>query len=244
MNIDDVVVEELQEFDEKQLLEFAFNNFGSRAAIGTSLQKTGVVSIDIAYQSGLEFNVFFIDTLKNHEETQELLREVEKRYDIKVKVYSPSHKDIKKLYSQFGKDPYYSDEGQKTCCNTRKVKPKDKALSKLDVWISGIRADQSEHRRQSGKKASIVEVNNRQVLKINPLFNWTQEQIDKYIQENNVPYNKLYDHVINGRRYKIIGCEPCHVPVREDAPPRAGKFPWKSCNTKGCGIHFEDGLGI
>jgi phosphoadenosine phosphosulfate reductase len=80
-------------------------------------------------------------------------------------------------------------------------------------------------------------------LKLNPLFDWTDEQVDAYIRENDVPYNKLYDYVSPyGEKYFVIGCEPCHIPVREDLGRRAGKFPWEQ-GKKECGLH-SDGSGI
>jgi phosphoadenosine phosphosulfate reductase len=230
--------------DGLDLLRFAFTEYGNQAAIGTSLQKTGSVMIDLASRTGVPFSVFFVDTLFNYDETMELFDQTQTHYGITIERLTPDAKDIEELYAEFGQYPFFSTGGRLRCCEIRKRYPLLKKLKELDVWISGMRADQSDHRQNSGRKVGIVQMGGREVIKLNPLFNWSEEQIDAYIKDNSVPYNKLYDYESPyGEKFREIGCKPCHIPVKEDADKRAGKWPWEQSH-KECGLHFDDGGGI
>jgi len=225
-----------------ELLRYAGENFGERAAIGTSLQKTGMVMVDMAHRLALPLRVFFIDTLLNHDETYQLLDETEQRYGIKIERFVPDPADIESLNRSVGQYAHFL--ARPTCCQVRKARPLQKALATLDVWISGLRADQSEHRRQEVSKVGWTHIRpGRDILKLNPLLDWTVEDVDRYIRRNDVPCNKLYDYVSPyGEKYAVIGCRMCHIPVRNGLDPRLGKFPWEQ-SKKECGLH-DHGSGI
>ncbi len=233
---------ELESMTAKELLRFAFINFGARAAIGTSLQKTGIILVDLVAQLGLDFRVFFIDTQLNHPETYELLEQVEERYTITVERFQAAPKDIELLYRSVGQYAHFM--ARSLCCHTRKVLPLGKAQDSMDVWISGLRTDQSEHRQNNSAKARIETAHDgRKLLKLNPLLDWSEAQVDQYTLEHKLPTNRLYDYVSSyGERYFVIGCQPCHIPVRREFGLRAGKFPWEQGH-KECGLH-ERGSGI
>jgi phosphoadenylyl-sulfate reductase (thioredoxin) len=241
-DIKDQEIERLNQLDAPELLRFAFGKFGDRAAIGTSLQKTGVVTIDLASRLGIPFRVFFIDTLKNHTETYELLVEVENRYNIKIERFAANEDELHSLYGTYGQYAHFLARAR--CCHARKTVPLQRAMATMDVWISGLRADQSKHRGQEARKASFAfDSHSRKLLKMNPMLDWTLEQIDDYTKKHDLPYNKLYDYVSPyGERYTTIGCEECHIPIQEELDPRAGKFPWEQ-GAKECGLHI-DGSGI
>lgn len=225
----------------QELLGFAFEIYGTRAAIGTSLQKTGSVMIDLASKTGVDYSVFFVDTLFNYDETMELFDEMQSHYDIKIDRLTPDPKDIEELYQKFGQYPFFSSSGRLRCCEIRKRLPLLDKLQHLDVWISGLRSDQSDHRQSNAQKIGLVEMGDRDVIKINPLYDWTEEKIDAYIKNNKVPYNKLYDYESPyGEKFREIGCKPCHIPVKGDFPKRAGKFPWEDSH-KECGLHLDGG---
>jgi phosphoadenosine phosphosulfate reductase len=226
-----------------ELLAFTFETFGKRAAVGTSLQKTGSVMIDLAAKTGVEFSVFFVDTLFNYDETMELYDEIQSHYGIAIERLVPNPDDIEDLYQHYGQFPFFSSLGRARCCEIRKRLPLLEKLKDLDVWISGLRSDQSDHRQQNTQKISVVGMGDIEVVKINPLIDWDAEQIDAYIKENKVPYNKLYDYESPyGEKFREIGCKPCHIPVKDEAPKRAGKWPWENSH-KECGLHL-DGSGI
>lgn len=226
-----------------ELLEFAFERFGNAAAIGTSLQKTGIVIIDLASRLGVPFRVFFVDTLLNHDETYQLLEEVEQRYGIEIERYAPSDEDVKMLHEAFGQHAHYFS--RELCCRVRKTIPLQKALATVDAWISGLRVDQSIHREENAEKASMVATEQgRTILKINPLLDWSEQHVDEYVAEHRLPYNKLYDYVSTyGERFTVIGCKPCHVPIKDQLDNRMGKFPWEQ-GKKECGMHEDQGSGI
>ncbi len=225
------------------LVAFAFEIYGKRAAIGTSLQKTGGVMIDMVSKSDIDYSVFFVDTLFNYDETMELCRQIQEHYSIEIERLTPDSNDIEDLYKTFGQFPFYSSSGRLHCCEIRKRLPLLKKLKGLDVWISGLRSDQSDHRQNNSQKVAVVKMGESEVIKINPLLDWDAEQIDAYLKDNKVPYNKLYDFESPyGEKYREIGCKCCHIPVKDEAPKRAGKFPWEDSH-KECGLHL-DGSGI
>jgi phosphoadenosine phosphosulfate reductase len=236
----DVNLDALNAMGPEELLRYAAETYGDRAAIGTSLQKTGTVMIDMAHRLGLPLRVFFIDTLLNHDETYELLEEFQNRYNITIECFRPDPEAIESLNKSVGQYAHFL--ARPTCCQVRKSGPLQKALSTLDVWISGLRADQSEHRRKEASKAGWTHIQkDRTILKLNPMLDWTTEDVDCYIAENKVPYNKLYDYVSPyGEKYNVIGCRMCHIPVRDDFDPRIGKFPWEQ-SKKECGLHDHGG---
>ena len=238
----DAVLDSLRAMAPQEMLRYAFETSPGRAAIGTSLQKTGIVIIDLAASLGVDFRVFFIDTLLNHDETYQLLAEVEQRYGVTVERFAPLDEDVESLNRSVGQWAHFL--ARPMCCRVRKQLPLQRALGTLDVWISGLRADQSEHRKEQASKASWArDEKGRSILKLNPLLDWTAEDVDRYSKENDLPYNKLYDFVSPyGERFAVIGCMPCHIPVREGLDPRAGKFPWEA-GKKECGLH-RDGGGI
>jgi len=238
----DIDINALNALGPEKLLRYAVETFGDRAAIGTSLQKTGTVMIDMAHRMSLPLRVFFIDTLLNHDETYELLGEIEKRYGITIDRFSPDADQIESLNKSVGQYAHFL--ARPTCCQVRKAAPLQKALATLDAWISGLRADQSEHRRKEASRAGWTHVQQgRAILKLNPLLDWNAEDVDRYIAANEVPYNKLYDYVSPyGEKYNVIGCRMCHIPVRDEFDPRLGKFPWEQ-SKKECGLH-DHGSGI
>ncbi len=240
MDSEEINLDKLQEMSAEQLLRYAFEQFDGRAAIGTSLQKTGIVMIDLAASLKVDFRVFFIDTLLNHDETYQLLDEVQERYGIEVERFSPSAEAVKELTDMFGQSAHFFN--RQMCCRVRKEQPLQEALSTLDVWISGLRADQSAHREEHARKASFVQdVSRRRIVKLNPLIDWTDEQVEAYTREHSLPTNKLYDYVSPyDERYTVIGCTPCHVPVKEAMDKRMGKFPWEH-GIKECGMHIDGG---
>lgn len=242
LTVEEVNLTQLNAMEPQPLLRFAFYKFGPRSAIGTSLQKAGVVLIDMASRLGIPFRAFFIDTLLNPPETYKLLGQIESRYGVSVELFEPDFEDIEGLYRTVGQHAHYL--ARPSCCHVRKVLPLRRAQDTLDVWIAGLRAEQSDHRRDNAAKAGIEHAHDgRPLLKLNPLFDWTDEQVDAYTREHDVPYNSLYDYVSPyGERYFVIGCEPCHIPVRAELGRRAGKFPWEQ-GRKECGLH-QNGSGI
>ena len=239
----EVDLDKLNAMQAAELLEYAFRQGQGGAAIGTSLQKSGVVLIDLASRLGVPYRVFYIDTQLDYPETYELFDRVQKRYGIEIERYLPDPAETEALRRQLGQWEHYFD--RRACCDVRKVRPLKRAQQTLDVWLAGLRSDQSGWRSNTAEKATWVSgPGGRRILKLNPLYDWTVEQVDAYIRDRDVPCNRLYDRVTAyGERFTVISCQRCHIPVKEHLDRRAGKWPWEAGVKKECGLH-EHGGGI
>lgn len=239
-------IETWTKLDAKELIRTVFDTHGNRAAIGTSFQKTGVVAIDIASQVSQKFRVFTIDTERLFPETYRYIEELKKRYSLTLEVYRPDPTITQEMVHKHGEHLFYkSKELQELCCHVRKVEPNNQALQTIDVWITGLRRDQSAYRSQLAK-VQPVPFEKRTIVKVAPLFDWTQDGIDDYIRQQKLPVHPLYrQELAAGQVYKSIGCHTCTVPVLPDEQARDGRWPWQQDDaTKECGLQLIGGSGI
>lgn len=241
MKIEDITkktLDKLNSMSAEELIKWAFENFREKCAIGTSLQLTGAVITDLAGRHFKKFRVFTIDTLRLHPETYEAISAAEKRYGLTIEKFYPEEGALENMIKKFGEYLFFMDKTkQEYCCFIRKVEPNRRALKTLDVWITGLRRDQSDYRK-TVSKAEIIEEDGRKILKLNPLADWSMKDIWQYIKENNLPYNKLFD-----KDYDSIGCIICSTPLVKGEPPRSGRWRWfnKEDEKKECGIHIKGG---
>jgi phosphoadenylyl-sulfate reductase (thioredoxin) len=237
----DIDLLKLEAMPPRELLKWAFEHYGSRAAIGTSLQLTGSVLIDMCAKAGVPFRVFLIDTLRLHRESYDLIGTFEARYSIKIERFLPDPRRLDQMLAMHGEYLFFDSKAkQEYCCQIRKVEPNEKALSTLDAWVTGLRRDQSEARTAT-RRASFTHQSGRTILKLAPLADWTGEEVRAYIEKNKVPYHPLFE-----RGYDSIGCIICTTPLRPGEPKRAGRWRWFNAldESKECGIHLEKGDGI
>lgn len=152
------------------------------------------------------------------------------KYGIKIDVFFPDNENVQKLYKTQGVNGHYeSIENRKNCCNIRKIEPLKRALKDVEVWVTGLRASQSVTRTDM----PLVEWDeNFNVIKVNPLINWSQEDVWDYIKTNKVPYNKLHD-----QGFPSIGCAPCTRAIKDGEDIRAGRWWWENPEHKECGLH-------
>ena len=182
--------------------------------------------------------IFTLDTGRLHPETYRYIERVRDHYSRPIEALFPNPISISKLIKNKGMYSFYK-EGHKECCEIRKVKPLSKKLAGLDAWITGQRRDQSPARLE----VPIVEVDKtfstdeHQVIKINPLANWSSGQVWDYIRMFNVPYNELHD-----RGYASIGCEPCTRAIGPNQHEREGRWWWEESTIRECGLHRADNL--
>ena len=156
----------------------------------------------------------------------------EKSNNINIEVLFPDTAEVEKMVSSRGVNLFYkSVENRRLCCQVRKTNPLNGYLKTLDAWITSIRADQTEQRAESSKFE--IDYLHGRMLKINPILDWTIDQVWDYVRKNDVPYNKLHD-----MGYPSIGCAPCTRAVEEGEDPRAGRWWWEQDSDKECGIHF------
>ena len=154
------------------------------------------------------------------------------KYGVKVNVFFPNTEGVEKLYQSQGINGFYeSIENRKACCFTRKIEPLQRALSELDVWITGLRASQSVT-REDLNFIEYDEVN--QVIKVNPLLGWSEEEVWDFVKKHKVPYNKLHDE-----GFPSIGCAPCTRAVKEGEDVRSGRWWWENPEHKECGLHIK-----
>lgn len=174
--------------------------------------------------------VFILDTGRLHEETYETLHRAKLKYDLDFRVYFPESAAVEELLEKKGPLSFYeSIENRKECCYIRKVAPLQRALKGFDGWITGLRKDQNVTRNDLG----IIENDDgNQILKINPLLNWSYSDVTDYARRYNIPLNSLHE---NG--YPSIGCEPCTRPIEPGADLRSGRWWWENPEHKECGLH-------
>ncbi len=231
--------------DAGQLIGEIFSRFGKRAAIGTSGQLTGVVMIDLAHNAKVNPRVFTLDTLRLFPESYKLFDEIEKKYKIQIERTQPDGEDLKKMISENGEYLFFdSKEKQELCCNIRKVRPNNKILKTVDVWLTGLRSDQSARRAKTPQFQIIHHPEDHHpILKVSPLLKWTEEQLRNYIKKNKVPMHPLLNWNENGWTYESLGCILCTTPISPTEPRRAGRWRWFNAldpNSKECGLHVEE----
>ena len=141
--------------------------------------------------------------------------------------------EVEKMVTENGVNLMYNSvQERKLCCEIRKVHPLRRMLKDLDAWITGLRREQT-FTRSNAKKVEIDESNNN-IIKINPIVDWTNDMVWDYIKKNNIPYNKLHD-----KGYPSIGCAPCTRAVAAGEDLRAGRWWWENDFHKECGLHWN-----
>ncbi len=233
-------VHELAETFETQspteMLRWAWENFGERAAIGTSFQGAGLVILDLAVSAGFKFPVFTLDTGLLFPETVELARRLEDFFGIAIERVEPEQ-TVTEQAAEHG-DALWQ-KSPDLCCTLRKVLPLQSKLSTLDLWITGLRRQQSETRQRTEPLELYLfdALREKSLLKLNPLVNWTKEAVWEHLRARKIPYNPLTD-----RGYRSIGCQPCTRPSGVDDNERAGR--WTGFDKAECGIHTFLGANI
>ncbi|MGH3042023.1 MAG: phosphoadenylyl-sulfate reductase [Gaiellaceae bacterium] len=214
------------------VLEWALERFSPRIALSTALQIDGVALLDMAYEIDAGVRVFTVDTGRLPEETFELVERLRARFTgLELEILAPEARHVQKLVRQHGSNLFYrSVENRLLCCQVRKVQPLQRHLAGLDAWITGLRRDQWATRTNIRKVE--IDHDHGAIVKLNPLAEWTEEEVWDYVRERDVPYHALYD-----RGYTSIGCAPCTRPTREGEEKRAGRWWWETNAPKECGIH-------
>jgi phosphoadenosine phosphosulfate reductase len=215
-----------------EILEWAVDAFGNKIALASSFGAEDVVIIDMLCKITNKPRVFTLDTGRLHQETYDLMDQIRSRYGISVEVYFPDAGRIEEMVRNYGINLFYnSADLRKMCCGIRKVEPLYRAMSGLSAWITGLRRDQNFTRRDIKKVE--VDAEHTGITKVNPIADWSWENVWEYIRENSVPYNKLHD-----LGFPSIGCEPCTRAVKRGEDPRAGRW-WWELGPKECGLHLR-----
>ncbi|HEX4085029.1 MAG TPA: phosphoadenylyl-sulfate reductase [Chthoniobacteraceae bacterium] len=213
----------------EDMLGWAWERYGSRAAIGTSFQGAGLVMIHKAVQAGLPLPVFTLDTQLLFPETMELKRRLEGFFEIQIESVLPEQTP-EQQEKEYG--PELWNRSPDLCCTMRKVLPLQRKLETLSVWATGLRRQQSDTRQktQALELYHFDVLRDHYILKLNPMVNWTREAIWEYIGAHKIPYNPLHE-----RGYRSIGCWPCTRAIGQGDGERAGR--WTGFDKSECGIH-------
>ena len=221
---------ELKNSTPEQVMSFFLNEFPNKIALSTSLGYEDQVLTQIVSSISKSAKIFTLDTGRLFPETYELLDKTSKKYGVNINVYFPNTDDVEEMVNSKGINLFYdSIENRKLCCNLRKLVPLARAMSGLSGWITGLRRDQSVTRTDM----QLVEWDeNNNMLKINPLINWTEQEVIDYIDDNKIPFNPLHK-----KGFASIGCQPCTRAIEPDEDVRAGRWWWENPDTKECGLH-------
>jgi len=219
----------LEGLDPIAAMQYLAAAFPGAVAFSTSFGQEDQVIADMIWRANLPIRVFTLDTGRLFQETYDLMDLTRARYKQSFEVYFPESAAVEKLLLEKGPNSFYeSVENRKECCNIRKVAPLNRALRGVKVWITGLRAEQSENRQALH---ALEWDEGRQLYKYNPLINWSYEEMISYLSEKNVPYNTLHD-----KGFISIGCAPCTRAIEPGEHPRAGRW-WWELSKKECGLH-------
>ena len=229
----DDAFKDLEAKSAQEVLAWALERYHPRLAFASSFGAEDVVVIDMLARIRTDARIFTLDTGRLHEETYEVMEAIRKRYGVTIESYFPERAAVETLEREKGLYSFReSIANRKECCTIRKVEPLNRALSGLDAWVSGLRRDQAVTR---GTLAKIEPDAPRPGLtKINPIADWSVEDVWAYIKDHDVLYNKLYD-----RSFPLIGCSPCTRPVAAGEDIRAGRWWWELPEQKECGLHVN-----
>jgi phosphoadenosine phosphosulfate reductase len=234
--LDDLEAGELSvEFEGEEpevLLEWAIERFSPGISISTAFQTDGAVLLHMAYAVDPNIRMFSVDTGRLPGETYDLIEEMRDRYPgLRLELLSPSARSVSAMVNKHGPNLFYrSVENRLLCCQVRKVLPLQQHLAGLDAWITGLRRDQWATRSDIRKIE--IDHDHGAIVKLNPLAEWTEDEVWDYVREHDLPYNKLYD-----KGYTSIGCAPCTRPTQQGEDLRAGRWWWETNAPKECGIH-------
>ena len=213
-----------------ELLQKISTEYGDRVAFSTSLSWEDQVITHHIFSNNLPIRVFTLDTGRLFPETYGVLNRTIDRYKNKIEVFSPKNEGVENMVTEKGPLSFYTSlENRKECCFIRKVEPLNRALQNVDCWITGLRGEHSENR----KDMSMSEVDEqRKLIKVHPILNWSLDQVKEEIKKHNIPYNSLHD-----KGFVSIGCQPCTREIKEGEDFRAGRWWWENNDKKECGLH-------
>jgi phosphoadenosine phosphosulfate reductase len=208
------------------LLHWAAESFPGRGFLSVSFGGGGLVLAHMISRLGLDIPVVFLDTGLHFAETYVFRNQFTTRYRLRRLDLEP----VRDVGPLFRTDP-------ESCCRTRKVEPMARLLDRFDLWITAIRRDQGAEREQVAVIDEVELGGGRRTVKLNPLAEWTRDQIESYLDRHEVPR-----HPLASRGYASIGCWPCTRPIAIGAPERSGR--WVGREKTECGLHNRTLAGV
>ncbi len=214
----------------EEVLDYFLREYRGQIALASSLSIEDQVLTDLICKIDPKTRIFTLDTGRLFPETYSLIERTNMTYGIRIQLFYPDYRRLEQMVNENGVNLFYeSIEKRRLCCHIRKLEPLKRAFVGLKVWICGLRHAQSVTRSDN----RLVEWDeNNNMLKVNPLIDWTEEQVWDYIRRCGVPYNKLHD-----QGFPSIGCQPCTRAVAAGEDIRAGRWWWEDPMHKECGLH-------
>ena len=215
----------------EEIARWAGETFGPSIKMASSFGAEDVALLDIVSKHAPQITVFTLDTGRLNDETYEVMESVRAKYaDLPIVTMFPQREAVESLVREKG---FYSFrdsvENRRECCGVRKVEPLKRALSDASAWMTGLRKDQSVTRTDT---PAIEWDEGNGMIKVNPLIEWSNDDVWAYIKKNKVPYNKLHD-----QGFPSIGCAPCTRAIKPGEDIRAGRWWWENPEYKECGLH-------
>ena len=208
-------------------------DLSGRAVFTTSLGIEDQVITAAIGLDHLDIDVSTLETGRLFKETVDLIDETEERFGITINRFRPDPEDVAAFAAKYGMNGFYeSVEARHACCHVRKVVPLGKALEGASVWVTGLRRSQSGNRANTPFAEYDSE---RNLIKVNPLADWSIDDINAYVERHAVPINPLH-----ARGYPSIGCEPCTRAIKPGEPERAGRWWWENDEKRECGLHVPE----
>jgi len=222
--------ERFQNSSPEEVIGYFLKDFNGKTAFGTSLGAEDQALTKMIADIDPDTFIFTLDTGRLFTETYNLINITMKTFSVKINVFFPDAEQVERMVNEFGINLCYdSVEKRELCCNIRKIEPSKRAFSGIEAWICGIRRNQSVSRYST----QVVEWDDQNnLIKVNPIFKWTEEQVWEYIKKYSIPYNQLHD---NG--YTSISCQPCTRAITQGEDVRAGRWWWEEPEKKECGLH-------
>mgnify|MGYP000491124962 FL=1 len=224
-----VLLDITKDFSIEETLAYLAKEYPNQVVFSTSFGQEDQVITDFIGQNQLPITVFTLDTGRLFQETYDVFHKTLKKYKTEIKTFFPDTTAVEALLNQKGPNSFYdSVENRKECCFIRKVAPLTKALKGNAIWITGLRAEQSENRSD----LNFFEYDAHfDIIKFNPLLKWTLQEVEVYLEKNNVPQN-----ILHKKGFVSIGCAPCTRAILPGEDIRAGRWSWESSH-KECGLH-------
>ena len=219
-------------YSPEQLLRYFIEKFPDRLVLASSMAAEDQVLTDMIVKINPATSIFTLDTGRLPQETYDTIVATQEHYGIKIRVLFPDYSQVEKMVEKHGSNLFFeSVHNRKLCCHIRKIEPLKRGLQDKDVWVCGLRKEQSVTRSDL---EPIQWDEQFGLIKLSPLLNWSTDQIWDYIRKNDVPYNALHD-----KGYPSIGCSPCTRAVKKGEDIRAGRWWWEQPEHKECGLHWN-----
>jgi phosphoadenylyl-sulfate reductase (thioredoxin) len=226
----------LEHWQPEKILTWAVENFHPRLALSASFgAPEGMVLLHMLHAIEPASRVFALDTGRMHEASYDLIDRIRDRYGKAVEIVFPRADEVEEMVRRKGVNLFYESlESRKNCCFVRKVAPMRRFVEEhLDAYVSGLRRDQNANRADTPKVA--VEAGNGGVVKLNPLADWTREQVWEYVERHDIPVNRLHK-----AGFPSVGCAPCTRAVPHGGEERDGRWWWENDGAKECGLHVTE----